>query len=498
MNNVCMFAGLDIGSTNAKFSIYSGEGRLIAEAVQGYMTAAAGKPMIAEDIWEAAQQVMITACAKLPPNSQIAAMAISTFGEAMIPIDTHGRVLSDQFIFSFTEGDEELRQILKQVPAERIQSITGVFPHKHFPLIKMLWLRLHTPLYKQTDRYLQMEGFLLYRLTGRFAVSDSSAARTVAYDCKNHCWSQPLLDLVGVSANKLSEILPSGSYVGVVRREICDKLGLSGEMRVYAGGHDQMCNALGAGLLDLETMINCSGTVECISGVADLKQTETLKQTLSLQFAPYPQHPELCFSFWAPVAGCSSLDWCLRLTSGQPHMKDRELAGRHISMQELCSERPPSLLIVPYFTGRNNPKFSETAPSLVCGMTLKTTPQEFYQSIMEGIAFELKLCLEQFLLLSSDRQRMIVTGGGARSDYWSQMKANILCMPTSALEHRQAGTMGAMLLAAVGFGYYRDLQEAAASCIRLRKTFYPQERICDLFEEKFNWYNILRQGCLME
>ncbi len=483
-----MFAGLDIGSTNAKFSIYEGGGRLLAEASSGYILTDAGESLTTEAIWNAVQHVIGTACKQLPVKGQITAMAITTFGESLVPVDSNGRVLSDRFTCSSIEGDEELKEILEAIPAEEIRNISGVFPHKRFPLVKMLWFKYHSPLYEKISRYLTMEDFIIHRLTGRFALSDSSAARTMAYDRKNHCWSRVLLELPGVEVDKLSEILPSGAYVGTVLQEVCYELGLWGKIKVFTGGHDQMCNSIGAGLCGSDMIVNCSGTVECISGIANLKQAEAIMQALPLQFAPFPEQSESCFTFWAPVAGCSSLDWCLRLTSGCFQMKDRELAERHISIQAICSDKPSPLLTAPYFTGRNYPDYAGQVSGFVSGMNLQTTPEELYQSIMEGITFELKICLERFGELSAGGQKMIVVGGGAQSDYWMQMKANITKQQIVRLKHRQSGTMGSMLLAAVGAGYYRDLGQATAECVKVKKIFHPEKRLSRIYEEKFEQY----------
>ena len=483
-----MFAGLDIGSTNAKFSIYSINGRLLAEASERYPVASDEAGLTADAIWDAAQHVMGMAYGKLPDGGHIIAMAVSAFGESLVPVDAEGKVVSNRFVCSPVPGNQELYRIMEQIPEEKIREITGVLPHRRFPLVKMLWFSQHIKSDEQPFRYMMMEDFIIYRLTGRFAVSESSAARSMAYDYKKHCWSRELLELIGVGTGQLSEILPSGGFVGVILPEVCKRLGVRGGVKVYSGGHDQMCNAVGAGLCEYGKMVNCSGTVECISGLFRLEQAEQVMGSIPLQLATYPQHPDSCFSFWAPVAGCSSLDWCLRLTAGCGPMNDREMVQRHIAMQALCSDSPSSLLAAPYLTGRNYPDFSGEARAFVYGLGLQTKPQELYQSIMEGIVFELKLCMERFGVLAEGKQEIVAVGGGAASDYWLQMKADIMGMTVVRPEHRQSGTMGAMLLAAVGEGYYHDLTEAAGVCVKANGVFYPEQQRGRLYEEKFYRY----------
>lgn len=486
-----MIAGLDVGTTNAKFSVYDGDGGLLAQAFEGYGRTCGKNRISAQAIWETVQNVMRRACRSLPPGMTVEAMAISAFGESVVPVDKDGVPLCDSFLGSAEEGEQELREILGKVPEEEIREITGLLPHRRFSLVKICWYRNHTHLYKQAYKFVTMEDFILSRLTGRFVTSESSAGRTMAYDWKRSRWSSRLLDAAQVEAAKLPEVLPSGSFAGMVRGEVLDSLGLRRGIRVFTGGHDQLCNAIGAGICGYDTALNCSGTVECVAGVMDIRLAEPAGQTLPLQLTRYPAVPGSCFVFWAPVAGCSALDWCLRFTQGEA-AQDGRLTELHQAIQKRCSPTPSSLLTAPYFTGRNYPDLWNAARGAVGGIDLYTEPHELYQSIMESIAFEVNICLEKWRAQQIYYKKLAVTGGGSHSDYWLQLKANITGLTVERLRHTQSGTMGAMLLAAAGIGCYTSIEEACHACIRTERTFMPQEAYRSLFEEKYMRYQQFR------
>lgn len=489
-----MFAGLDIGNTNAKFSIYYHDGRVLVETSERYNRAEPPERLSAENVWKTICNIVRKAAAQLTTGQKIKAMAVTTFGEAVIPVDRNGKVLCDSFTGNAEEGEAELKQILLHISRERIWEITGLLPHRRFPLVKILWYKQHTEIYGKTYKFLQMEDFVLHKLTGNYVVSDSSASRSMAYDRKAHCWSGELLEIAEIDECKLSEIIPSGSFAGTICASAMEELGLSGKIKMYAGGHDQMCNTVGSGIFDSHALLNCSGTVECISGVTDIGTGENVRTKLSLQLLPFPMENKT-FYFWAPVSGCSSLDWEARIFNQLPSVSAgglEEMGKIHTAMQKRCTKTPVQLITIPYFTGRNYPDISDKAKSVIWGMKLTTEAWEIYQSLMEGIAFEIKICRDRLKLLLTDTQEITAVGGGAKSDYWLQMKSNILGCTLRRLSHAQSGTMGCMLLATVGEGYYTSLTEAAEVCIKTEKIFYPEPQYKILYDEKYNQYLELR------
>lgn len=479
-----MFAGIDIGTTNAKISVYRDSGEEIAHAVRGYPTRQL-HAIPARSLWSAVRSCLSELEEKLGGHVTIDTLAVSTFGESVVAIDREGRALSDFILRTCPDGDEELHELLCRVPEREIHRITGLFPDKRFPLIRMKWYQKNTDVYHQAYKFLTVESYLIYMLTGGFYTSESTAWRTMAYDIHCGAWSAPLLRAAGLDPDKLPEVLPSGSFCGVCSR--ADEFPLLRGARVCTGGHDQLCNAVGSGLRT-GSALNCSGTVECISLLTP-GLTDAEKYDRKLQQIPYPAQPGMHFSFWAPVAGCSALDWCLRLLRADRYSEESRSA-LHDEMQQLCRRTPTALLAAPYFNGRGFPQFSSAAAGMVKGLRLDTAPAELYQAVMESIAFEIRFCLDAMLPRSESEQalRVFASGGGANSAYWLQMKADIYGRDVVRFQHREAGTMGAMLLAAVGEGCYSSSDAAFRACIRTRDVFSPDPEMSGLYQEKYLRY----------
>ena len=118
---------------------------------------------------------------------------------------------------------------------------------------------------------------------------------------------------------------------------------------------------------------------------------------------------------------------------------------------------------------------------------------------MEGITFEDKICIEKFLPYKNNQQEIniLASGGGSNSEYWMQMKANIFGKNVVKLCHNESGTMGAMIFAAIGEGYYRSFRQAFQQCIKIREIYRPDSAISEMYDEKYNSYLVFREHCAL-
>lgn len=485
-----MFMGLDIGTTNVKASVYEADGRLLAQASLPYGRKNTDTRICPEQVWQAVKLAVRKTCAQLSDGGAIEALAISTFGECCIPVDADGEPLYDVLLGHAPEGGEELAQTLDLLPESRIREITGLLCHPRFPLFRIQWFRNHTDLYERAYKFLTMEDYIACRLTGRFAASQSSAGRTMLWDRNRKAWSEELLQLCRIAPKKLPKVIPSGAWIGTVRGKLADELGLRGDVQVFAGGHDQMCNAIGTGVYSEETAFTGSGTVECIASVIGDKASQCAANQLPMQMSDFPVRGKT-FTFWAPVAGCSALDWCLQLL-GYDLSEDGQKRA-HSMVQSKCSHGPSNVLVTPYLNGRNYPQYNSQVKISMQWLSLNTKMEQIYQGMMEGICFEMKNCLDLWRLQGISPRALAAAGGGAQSDYWLQMKANVSGLPVKRPENLEAGTMGAMLLAAVGTGAYPTMEDAIAACVRYSRVFLPEPLRVEQYNTAYKTYLQFRE-----
>lgn len=481
-----MLAGLDIGTTTVKFSIYYENGILASESASPYPGSTSKSCISGILIWNTVKKVIKLACQNLPAGAAIHGMAVSGFGETIIPVGANDKVLYNSFLGNAPEGAMELTEILGKISPDQIHKITGLIPGKHHSAVKIRWFQNHTDIYQKVKKFFMVEDFIIYMLTGEAITSVSSAARSMLLCLETEDWDPTLLNITHIDREKLSKIQPSGTLVGEIKNSLCLELGITPGTLVFTGGHDQLCNAIGAGLKDDETVINCSGTVECISHLITKKIN---KNTELFQLSPFCSAlPNAYYTFRAPVRGCSALDQFL-LSSG---ISKEHLSQTHITIQKQCEQSPSPALCFIRGSGNgiqdsiNKPIEADRKMSKSKSLIAK------YQSMLESIAFEDKAILTEWENAGLPVKRVFFVGGGAQSDYWAQMKADIWEIPVFTLQSSQAGTMGCMLLAAVGTGTYGSLQTAFTHCILTKQIFEPNTLRAQRYKQKYAKYMSIR------
>lgn len=484
-----LYGGLDVGSSNVKFAIYDLTGRLMALTFRKYKPAGAPFRFCMENVWEAVKEVMSEASRKVPQISRLKGIAISVCGEIAVPVDERGNQLCEGFIGSAPQGEKEMEKILQRISSEEIYRITGLMHDRKYTAARLMWYGSH--LDELPSKYLFVEDFLVNRLTGIAVVSISTASRSMLLDIRQGNWSERMMRIVDMTPSEVSSPVPSGTYIGTIKPEVAFDIGFPGGVKVFAGGHDQLCCAIGSGAIQGQTAFNCSGTFECI-GIPVNREPDAETYAGKMQIVPFFDET-MRMAFWSPVAGTAALDWFahsyLATTRGK-----QDMTAIHTCLQKKCTSLPSPVICLPYFTGRNYPDRAPNVRASFHGIDLYTTPEAIYQAIMEGITFELRECLQRFQELGYAPQRIRLSGGGSKSEYWSQMRADILNLPIEQVLQSEPGTLGSMMIAAVGDGRFASIQEAVSTCVSVQKTFEPIAQNQQRYEEQRQRYLTLRNA----
>ena len=244
--------GLDIGTTGCKAALFSLDGEMLALAYREYDVLRL-KPEWAEldvqDVWRKVQEI-IREVAPYTQRDPLRALAVSSMGEAVVPVSKNGEILANSLLNFDARGMEYLPRLREQLDDITLYSINGNPLGNHYSLTKLMWLKENQPeLYKQTDKFLHWSGFISTMLGAEPRVDYSLANRTLLFDVDNMRWSQKLLDWSGLDEEKLPLTVPSGVVIGEVRSSLAKELGLVGEsIAIISGAHDQCANGIGSGV----------------------------------------------------------------------------------------------------------------------------------------------------------------------------------------------------------------------------------------------------------
>ncbi len=484
-------AGLDIGTAGCKAAIFDDTGALLASASREYAVDVPHPNWAEQDaemVWRLAQEALGEAIGAAGTR-EVVAIGLSVQGEAVMPVDEQGRALRPVILGMDTRTGEQNAWLSERFGAEHLFERTGMPVHTVNTLPKLLWLKQYEPdLWTRARRFLLYEDFLVQKMTGQAVISRCLASRTQLFDILDDRWSPEILEAIELDPDRLATVRPSGVTVGAIRSELAESLGLAKAPLVVTGGHDQACGALGVGLVRPGLAMDSTGTAEVVEvALGAPVLNETLYQGDISVYAHVV--PELYLAMTLNHSGGLVLRW-FRDTLGQEEMqraRDTGLDAYDLLLQDASLE-PTSLLLLPDFAGSGTPTFDAASKGAILGLTFATTKADLAKAVLEGLTFELRLNLD--LLKDSgvriDELRAI--GGGARSELWLQLKADITGVPVVAPRITEAASWGAALLAGMGAGHFASAAEAAENTVHLDRRFEPDPERMARYEERFGLY----------
>jgi len=482
--------GIDIGTGGCKAAVFDTNGTLQAFAYREYQVGNPAPGRMELDPDEVCRKVFdtINDAANRISGGHIKGIGISSQGEAFTPIGKNGDVLANAMVSSDVRSKSNLDIFCNSFGKKRLYEITGHTAHTMFSLFKLLWLREHeTDVWKRTEKFLCFEDFIQYRLGIDPAIGWSLAGRTMLFDVRKHIWDKSILDEVGLDEFHLARPLPSGTVAGIIPAGIARNIGLNGEPIVVCGGHDQVCGALGAGIINKGKAMYATGSVDCITpAFSECMLNDNLFESnlCTYDHAIRDLYTTVAFS----LTGGNLLKW-FKNEWAHREIDDARTSGLDVYDVILRSmdTKPASVMTLPYFTPSGTPYFDVETPGAIIGLRLTTKRSEVLKSLLEGVIFEMKLNLHILERSGIYIDELIAIGGGAKSRAWTQLKADILEKPITTVKIKEAGCLGGALLACAA-----DTGESLPGLIE-RWVVYgdridPDRERSKIYSEKFDQY----------
>lgn len=485
-------AGLDIGTTGCKCTVFDESGEYLGKAYRDYPVR---REVGGHEIDVSAIMDGVYACIREMAEQypDISGIGVTSFGETFVCTDEAGNPLHPAMLYTDPRGIEECRELVDALGEKHIAEMTGLRPHEMYSISKIMWLRKNLPeVYREARHIFLMEDFVVFHLTGNAQIDYSLASRTMAFDIAELCWCSEVLEAAGVSETLFSKPVPTGSDAGCISLAASQNTGLSPETRVISVSHDQVSAAVGAGAFDGSVAVDGAGTVECVTPIYDgLPDTELLYNGY---FAVVPYViPGKYVAYAFSYTGGALIQWCIETLC----RKEKELAkDAGVSVNEYLEERyaashgddPSGLLVLPHFAGAATPYMDTGSKGAILGLTAATTSADLYRACMEGVVYEMLLNVETMRGAGEHFEKLHATGGGARSATWMQMKADMLGLPIVALKTVDAGTVGSAMLTGVSVGLFRDLKDAAAHMVEEVGVYEPRRERYEAYREIFERY----------
>ncbi len=479
--------GVDVGTGGSRALLIDEAGQVSHAFTAPHHEMTMERPLWAEqdpaDWWAASTQAIQGVLQQAGiAGDQVRGVGLSGQMHGSVLLDAHGQIIRPALIWCDQRSQNQVDAINAKVGREKVLTYTANPVLTGFTLPKLLWVRDHEPAnYERVRHLLLPKDYLRYRLTGEFASEVSDASGTALFDVVNRQWSAEMIAALGLDASILPRVHESIEVTGTVSPAAAQATGLLAGTPVVGGGGDQAASAIGNGIVS-------PGIVSCTIGTSGVVFAH-LDQP---NFDPLGRVHTFCHAVpgkWH-VMGVTqgaglSLQWF------------RNQLAPGSSYNDLMAEAATApagsqgLFWSPYLMGERTPHLDPLARGGWIGLTASHRRAHLIRSLVEGVSYSLKDCLEIIDDLGAPAESVRLSGGGAKSPFWRQLLANIFAARVTTLESQEGSAYGAALLAAVGTGAYSTVPEACAAAIREVESLDPRSHESVSYQRGYEVYRTL-------
>ena len=462
---------LDVGTTAVKAGLFSDHLQSISFATKEYQLMTPKQDYVEmnpEVYWAKIKDAICDVISKANIFSEkIISVTCTTQGETLIPVGSGGEHLSNAIVWLDSRAKKEAEFISNQFDKLEIYKVTGLPEiNGYCPIAKVLWLKNHFPqIYASTRKILLLEDFLIYKLCGIYATNPSLMSSTGYFDIHKDCLWTEMLAYCDISPDKFPQIYKSGKPIGKIKEGIAKKLGLSSDVMVTTGAMDQVASAIGSGNTKIGVVAETTGTAQVVGATCKKEVPKEWSPVTIYRHAVGNKFLKIVINQTAGIVYKWFRDeFCVDLKETN---EDAFKAMGNIAKKEPINSR--GLIFFPHLTGMQFPYSDESIRGVFFGVGLDTNRGCFIRAIMEGVGFMLRESIEEMGLKP---ENIISLGGGAKSETWCQIKADICGIKISVLENVESTSMGAAMMGCVAMGIFENYDTARQEVV-LRKEFRP-------------------------
>lgn len=515
----------DMGTSADKAVLVTTHGKIINAAKKHYPIYHP-KPNYAEqnpfDWWDAVCETTRSVIDQTGVDPEdIVGMTFSTQTQNLVPLDGKGNPVRNSFSWLDGRSAEIIREKLWNHPRVMGYNIfklpkflikTGGAPGTtgKDQIGKILWMKYNEPeLFAKTKKFVDAKDFVIYKLTGNFVTSVDLAVIWWFLDTRKNknVWDADLCKFAEITTDQLCDVKPSAAIAGYITKEAAEKTGLKPGTPIINGAGDLASAALGSGALDDGQMHISLGTSGWVAGHFTKRKIDLAHYTGCIGSA-YPEKYFLGMAHQETSGIC--LEWLKNKVLYHEEILKEEwhTANLYEIMDELAVQAGPGakgLLFTPWMYGERCPLDDDHVRAGLYNVSLDHSREHLVRAVFEGIAFNTRWAMETLENLYSEVDQLNIVGGGAKSDIWCQIFADILNRKINRVsDPQQAGARGIALLASMTLGYINSFDEIK-NHISIDKTFYPNPEVRNLYDDLFKkfkmiyknnkrWFKLMNKG----
>jgi len=477
-----LLLGVDVGTTATKAVLVDSSGHIISQGRAEYPTKYLQAGWVEQDpndYWLSFCQAVEIAQAGAS-GAKISGIAISAQAPTLIAVDANGDPVRNAMIWMDRRAQAEADQLARQF--SNISQLTGNRADPYYVAAKIKWFIKNEPAnYQKTKHFLQIPGYLNYKLTGKFGIDSAHASLLQLRGADNLNWAADVMKFVGVAEDKFPQIANSIVLQGEVLSNNQSKI--TAGTPVYFGSVDGCSAALEAGVIDPGVVAEMTGTSTVLLMPTDGNNFNDA--FVAIEHAIAGRQLRL----GAMVASGASVAWLQQnILKGEQSVEQLSRDAQEVAPGS------EGLIFLPYMMGERSPIWHTNARGVFFGLSLTTTPAMMFRAVLEGTAFALAHNVEigKASGIKIDEIRSI--GGGSKSGLWNQIKADVLGMPIAVLEDSVGAAVGDAYLAGMGVGLFKDIRQTLKTNVKIEARFVPDQKVHSYYQERYARFRSLYES----
>jgi xylulokinase len=489
--------GIDISTTGSKALVINELGGVISSVTTEYPLSVP-HPLWSEqnpvDWWQGTCASVQAALKKAGLTGEdVSAVGLTGQMHGLVLVDKNGEVLRPAILWNDQRTGEQCMEITEKVGGlNHLLDLTGNAVLPGFTAPKVLWVCENEPqIYSRTAQMLLPKDYIRYRLTGEYATDVSDASGTSLLDVKNRRWSERMLQALDIPAGWLPRCTESPEISGQISLMAGRATGLKEGTPVVGGAGDQAAQAVGSGVIRPGVISVTSGTSGVVFAYSDSYVAEEQGRLHAFCHAV----PGKWHVMGVMLSAGGSFRWW-RDNLGEPEHATAALIGDDpynllTREAELAPAGSGGLIFLPYLTGERTPYPDPQARGAFIGLTVRHTKAHLVRSLLEGVTFGLRDCLELVKSLRVSIDQVRASGGGARSPLWRQIQADVFGTELVLVDVTEGAAFGAALLAGVGAGLFANVEQAVEQTLSITDRTAPIEENVRIYQQLYPVYRSL-------
>ena len=488
-----LLLGLDIGTTSTIGILIDPEGGTVATASRPSELVSRHPNWAEED----PSRWWSNVCAIIPEllasagarASDIVAVGVTGMVPTIILLDEDGRPLRDSIQQNDARAVREIEEVKQTIDPDEFFARTGGSINQQSVSPKLRWLARHEPECMSRARtLLGSYDYITARLTGSPSVEQNWALEAGFMDLREARLHEDLIRLGGITPEHLPPLRASHEVAGEVTARAAAETGLAAGTPVVAGCADHIASAFVAGAAEDGDLVVKFG------GAGDIMLSCREAVTDPRMFIDFHIVPGLFFSNGCMAASGLMLNWIVRHLAGAESEEARKSGLKvHALLDRRAEALPPGaggVVLLPYFLGEKTPLHDPHARGTVAGLGLHHGLPHLWRAALEAVAYGFRHHVDVFSEMGLGPRRVIACDGGAASDLWLQITADVLEQPIQRLLHHPGSCLGAAFVAGMGTGAIDDWS-AIGRYVSPDRVFEPEPSRLPAYRDAYGVYRDL-------